>query len=308
MSVVYKADPVRGAEWAALFAAKAPELPFHCWPQTGPAEDVRFLVAWLPPNDLLRHFPNLEILFSVGAGVDQFDLADLPDCISLVRMTEAGIAASMGEYVTLATLALHRDLPTYLAQQRRQEWREKRLVPARRRRVGIMGMGRLGRTAIERLRPFGFPLAGWSRSGAVIEDVESYAGAAELPAFLARTDILVCLLPLTQETHGILCKTLFECLPRGAALVNAGRGGHLVTGDLLEALSSGQLSAAMLDVSDPEPLPPRHPLWDHPGVILTPHVASMTVPESAVDLVLDTIRRHRAGLPLPGLVDRRRGY
>jgi glyoxylate/hydroxypyruvate reductase A len=141
-----------------------------------------------------------------------------------------------------------------------------------------------------------------------MEGVECFAGAASLPAFLARTEILVCLLPLTPATRHVLCHELFAQLPRGAALVNVGRGGHLQQDDLLDALDSGQLDAAVLDVADPEPLMPGHPLWRHPRVMLTPHVASMTQPESAVDVVLDNLRRHREGLPLVGRVDRTRGY
>lgn len=308
MAFLYKADPARGREWAALFAEKASHLPFRLWPETGRPEDVRYLAAWMPPDDLAGRFPGLEILFSVGAGIDQFDLGAVPKNLPVVRMTEEGIAEGMAEYTVMAVLALHRDLLAYVDQQRRRTWREVRLTPARRRRVGVLGLGRLGTAVLKRLRPFGFPLAGWSRSGGAIDGVDIHSGNAGLPAFLARTDILVCLLPLTGETRGILCQALFDALPEGAALVNAGRGGHLVDEDLLAALASGRLSGAVLDVCEPEPLPADHPFWSHPRILLTPHIASMTSPESAVDLVLENIRRHQAGEPLLGLVDRSRGY
>jgi glyoxylate/hydroxypyruvate reductase A len=171
-----------------------------------------------------------------------------------------------------------------------------------------MGLGLLGQAVLDRLKHFGFPLAGWNRSPRTIEGVSCYAGTLALPDFLAQTDILVCLLPLTDETRGILNTNLFEALPRGAHLVNVGRGGHLVEADLLEALERGQLSGAMLDVAEQEPLPAGHPFWSHPKILLTPHIASMTTPETAVEFVLDVIDRHRRGETLPGLVDRQRGY
>ncbi|MEK1851425.1 MAG: glyoxylate/hydroxypyruvate reductase A [Phyllobacterium sp.] len=308
MTFLYKADPVRGAEWAELFARKAADLSFRIWPDTGRPEDIRYLGAWLPPDNLAETFPNLEILFSLGAGIDQFDLSALPEHLPLVRMIEPGIAEGMTEYVTMAVLALHRDLLPYIDQQRRAVWHGMRLVPAAQRRIGVLGLGMLGQAALEKLRPFGFPLSGWNRSPRVIEAVDTYSGASELPGFLAACDILICLLPLTDETRGILNEKLFAQLPRGAAVISAGRGGQLQQDDLLAALDSGRLSGAVLDVTDPEPLPAGHPFWSHPKILLTPHIASMTRPETAVDHVLDTIRRHREGLPLIGTVDRMRGY
>ena len=308
MTVLYKANMVRGAEWARFFAERAPDVPFRLWPDIGDPAAVRYLVAWVPPDDITTTFPNLELVFSVGAGVDQFDTTTVPAHIPLVRMLEPGIAETMVEYVTMAVLALHRDLLDFVSQQRQQVWREIRITPARRRHVGVMGLGQLGQAVLERLKTFGFPLLGWNRSPREIEGVTCYAGADALPEFLAQADILVCLLPLTDQTRGILNAELFARLPRGAGLVNVGRGPHLVEADLLAALDSGALSGAVLDVTDPEPLPAGHPFWSHPRILLTPHNASMTMPDTAVDFVLDVIARHRRGEELPGLVDRRRGY
>ncbi|WEY42515.1 glyoxylate/hydroxypyruvate reductase A [Paraburkholderia sp. SUR17] len=311
MTFLYKADSVRGAQWARLFAEKAPDVPFHIWPEgsdAANARNVRYLATWEPPADIATTFPNLELVFSVGAGIDQFDLSAIPAHVPVVRMIEPGIVAGMVEYATLAVLALHRDWLTYATQQREQRWQPLRTRTANERRVGVLGLGVLGQAVLAKLAGFGFRCAGWSRSAHEIEGVECFAGTASLPAFLARTEILVCLLPLTPATRHILCRELFAQLPRGAALVNVGRGGHLQQDDLLDALDSGQLDAAVLDVADPEPLTPGHPLWRHPRVMLTPHVASMTQPESAVDVVLDNLRRHREGLPLVGRVDRTRGY
>jgi len=172
----------------------------------------------------------------------------------------------------------------------------------------VLGLGVLGEACSRRLAKFGFPVAGWSRSRHAISGVTCYAGEAELPKFLARTDILVCLLPLTDQTRGILNAQLFERLPRGAMVVNAARGGHLDQDALLAALDADHLSAAVLDVTVPEPLTAGHRLWTHPSVFLTPHIASRSRDEAAVDAVVDNIRRHDAGEPLIGLIDRVRGY
>lgn len=304
---VYKADPVRGAEWRRLFAELAPQIDFRIWPDVGDPSQVRYLAAWLPPDDL-HAYTGLEVLFSVGAGVDQFDLQALPANLPLVRMVEPGIVAGMVEYVTLAVLSIHRDWQAYAAQQRAETWRALPVRPASSRRVGVLGLGVLPRAVLAQLGSLGFPCSAWSRSRHEVDGVECHAGAAALPGFLARCDILVCLLPLTEETRGILDRSLFRQLPPGAALVHAGRGGHLVQDDLLAALDEGSLAQAVLDVCEPEPLPPGHPLWRHPRVTLTPHVASMTQPASAVRAVLDNLALHQAGRPLAGLVQRLRGY
>ncbi|MRV71730.1 glyoxylate/hydroxypyruvate reductase A [Duganella sp. FT92W] len=308
MTFVYKSDPVRGAVWAELFARRMPELPFRIWPDIGDPRDVRYLAAWQPPDDLADRFPNLEVLFSTGAGTDHFDLAAIPPSLPVVRMVESGIIGGMVEYVSMAVLSLHRDWQTYRNQQREGHWQTHRVYPASSRRIGVLGLGVLGRAVLEQLSRFGFSCAGWSRSPQQIDGVECYAGADDLRPFLARTDILICLLPLTDSTRGILSTPLFDQLPRGATVINVGRGGHLVQQDLLQALDAGQIGGAILDVCEPEPLPPDHPFWSHPKVVLTPHIASMTQPETAVEAIVDNIRRHQAGLSMNGLVDRTRGY
>jgi glyoxylate/hydroxypyruvate reductase A len=268
---------------------------------------VRYLAAWLPPDDL-HAYAGLEVLFSVGAGIDQFDLEALPARLPLVRMVEPGIVGGMVEYVTLAVLSIHREWQAYAAQQRAEVWRALRVRPASSRRVGVLGLGVLPRAVLAQLGSLGFPCAAWSRSQHDVDGVDCYAGTAALPGFLSRCDILVCLLPLTDDTRGILNRELFRQLPQGAALVHVGRGGHLVQDDLLAALDEGRVAQAVLDVCEPEPLPPGHALWRHPRVVLTPHIASMTQPASAVRAVLANLRRHQAGQPLEGLVERQRGY
>ena len=308
MALLYKSDPARGAEWATILAQKAPDLSFRIWPEIGDPTEVRYFAAWMPPDDLMTQFPNLELLISVGAGVDHLDLSKLPPNLPVVRMVEPGIVDGMVEYVSMAVLGLHRDLIDYAAQQRGEIWKQIRVRPAATRRVGVLGLGMLGEASCTMLKSFGFQVAGWSRSRREIEGVTCFAGTDELPDFLARTDILVCLLPLTDETRGMLGAELFAQLPKGARLVNTGRGGHLDQDALLAALDSGQISAAWLDVTTPEPLTKGHPLWRHPRVLITPHIASMTQPETAVEVVLENLRRHHAGEALIGLVDRKRGY
>ncbi|RDJ98795.1 2-hydroxyacid dehydrogenase [Paraburkholderia lacunae] len=308
MAFLYKADPARGAQWAKLFAQKAPDLPFHLWPDFGDPAAIRYLAAWLPPDDPTRIFPNLEVVFSVGAGIDQFDLSGVPAHVPVVRMIEPGIVEGMVEYVTQAVLTIHRDLVDYGLQQQQQVWREQPVKPAGERRIGVLGLGVLGTAVLQRLRLFGFACAGWSRSPREIEGVDCHAGDDALAGFLARTDILICLLPLTPATRGLLDAKLFAKLPRGASLIQTGRGPHLNQQDLLAALDSGHLQNAILDVTDPEPLPARHPLWTHPRVRITPHIASATRPDTAVDVVLENLRRHRAGLPMLGQIDRTQGY
>jgi glyoxylate/hydroxypyruvate reductase A len=308
MAFVYKADPKRAALWRDLFARDAPDVPFRIWPEVGDARDVRYLAAWLPPDELATDLPNLEVLFSVGAGVDQLNLGQIPAHVKLVRMVEPALVATMAEFVGFAVTALHRDMPLYLHQQREHVWRDHRVRAAGASRVGVMGLGMLGTAAIARLQQLGFECAAWNRSRRDVAGVHCYAGEGELAAFLARTDILVCLLPLTPETRGILNARVFAALPEGAAVINAGRGGHVVEPDLLRALDGGQLRAAFLDVCETEPPPPGHRFWDHPKIWLTPHIASTTQPESGVQAVLANVRRHQRGERMEGIVDIARGY
>jgi glyoxylate/hydroxypyruvate reductase A len=304
MAVLYTSEAQRGEIFAAHFAVELPDLPFHRNTAPDPT-NVEYLVAWTAPADVASRFPNLKLLFSVGAGVDQLDLAALPPEVGVVRMLEPGLAEQMQEYVTLAVLGLHRDLPRYISQKAANLWKSGRNIPARERRVGVMGLGQLGKAVLQALAPFGFSLAGWSRSAQQIPGVETFT---DLSAFLSRTDILICLLPLTAETTGILDAALFAKLPEGAALVHAGRGRQLDHKALLEALASGQLSGAWLDVTDPEPLPTAHPFWEHQQIVLTPHIACQTRADDGARHVIAGIRAHKAGLPISGLIDRARGY
>jgi len=309
---LYKADPERGRRWAEVFAREAPDIDFRLWADWGgPADDparVRWLAAWQPPDDIARRFPALALLMSTGAGVDQFELARLPPQLPLVRMLEPGIVRGMVEYVAHAVLDLHRDMPAYRRQQAARQWQPLPVRPAADRRVGVLGLGALGRAVLDDLGRYGFVRAGWSRTRHDLPGVACHVGPDALPAFLAATDILVCLLPLTDDTRGFLDARRLRQLPPGAALVHVGRGAQLHAQALLDALDDGALAEAVLDVTDPEPLPAAHALWAHPRVRITPHVASMTQPATAALTAIATLRRHALGQPLAGLVDRTRGY
>ena len=308
MRLLHVGDPARGRAWQAAIEAALPAVRVDCWPEVANPAEIRHAVAWTLPDAVIAALPNLEVLFSSGAGIDQLDLGRLPPRLRVVRMIEPGIIDTMTDFVAMAVLALHRNLPFHLTNQRAAKWEWRDVPPARERRVGVMGLGELGQAALRSLGHHGFALSGWSRSPRTLPGVDCYAGADGLAPFLAWCEILVCLLPLTGETRGILNAGLFAQLPRGASLVNAARGGHLVQDDLLTALASGQLGAAFLDVCEPEPVPAWHPFYTHPAIILTPHVAGITRRDSAVQALIANLRRELAGEPLDGEVDLARGY
>ncbi|MBV2144940.1 glyoxylate/hydroxypyruvate reductase A [Falsochrobactrum sp. TDYN1] len=307
MAFLFNSDVVRGAVFREAVQVALPDLEFYQAGENVDPEKIRYLISWVAPDDITK-YRNLEILFSIGAGVDQFKPGSVPDHVKLVRMVEDGIIRMMQEYVTFGVLTLHRDAIAYREQQKSEQWRARAVPQAQERRVGFLGLGMLAQAAIDRLRPFQFPLAGWSRSPKQIDGVECFYGEDQFAGFLRQTDILICLLPLTNETRGILNADLFALLPKGARLLHAGRGPQLDQQALLEALNSQQLAAAMLDVTDPEPLPARHPLWSHPKVFITPHIASVTQPHTAAKFVIENIQRHQAGKDLIGLIDQTLGY
>ncbi|AVE08479.1 glyoxylate/hydroxypyruvate reductase A [Pseudomonas palleroniana] len=308
MALLYKSDPIRGERWRALFAEHAPDIEWRAWPDIGDPAEIDYLAAWLAPDNLEQRLPNLKVLFAVSAGVDQLDLARLPAQLPVVRLLDPGITRGMCEYASWAVLSLHRDMLRYRQQQLARCWQAHLLQPAANRRVGVMGLGAQAQQILATLAPLGFALSGWARSPHQLPGAECFAGEAQLPAFLNQCDILLCVLPLTEQTQGILNRRLFAQLPKGAALINMGRGGHLVEEDLLQALASGQLSGAVLDVVQEEPAPADHPFWGHPQILLTPHIAAMTQPDSAFAVLLENIRRHQRGEPMLGEVDRSKGY
>ncbi|MGI9310626.1 MAG: 2-hydroxyacid dehydrogenase [bacterium] len=297
----------RSAQWRDAFAGF--DLDVRDWDSPGDPAQIDYALVWQPEPGVLARFANLKLIFSIGAGLDHLRGDDvLPPGVAVIRMVEDELTAGMTEYVLYQTLRFHRCMPQYDDDQRARIWRERTQVPARERRVGLLGLGVLGEASARALAQLDFDVAGWSRGEKHIDRVASYHGADQLAAFLARSDILVCLLPLTAQTEGILNADNLARLPRGAFVINAARGGHCDESALLDALDRGHLAGAALDVFAREPLPPDDALWRHPRVCITPHIASMTLPASAARHVVDNIRRLRAGRALTHVVDFARGY
>jgi glyoxylate/hydroxypyruvate reductase len=275
---------------------------------------IRYVACWKHLPGSLKALPNVRVLFSLGAGVDHLvGDPDLPEA-AIVRMVDPDLTARMTEWVVWQCLDWLRQGPAYRRQQSETRWDDDRDQPAAREvRVGVMGLGVLGLDAIDALRRLRFDVAGWSRSPKLVDGVPTFAGDAGLAPFLARTDILVVLLPLTEDTRGILNARLFAGLARdgrlgGPVLLNAGRGGLQREADILAALESGVLKGASLDVFEQEPLPADSPLWHHPAVTVTPHNAAMSHPDAMAAAIAGQIRDLEAGLPLRNVVDRTRGY
>ncbi|MGE5271897.1 MAG: 2-hydroxyacid dehydrogenase [Thiohalocapsa sp.] len=309
MAILFRSTLAATARWRPLLADLLPGHEIRTWPEVGDKAAIEYALVWQPEPGLLAGLPNLKLIFGLGAGIDHL-LRDptLPRDVPIVRLVDPYMTDAMSEYVVLSVLRLHRQDLDYLAQQRAAVWQEREQKNAGERPVGILGFGTLGRDAGRKLQALGFPVAGWSRGPHDVAGFRTHAGPAGLDALLAESEILVCLLPLTAATAGILNAGNFARLPPGAGLVNAGRGGHLVEADLITALDAGRLSGAVLDVFHDEPLPPDHPFWRHPRIIVTPHIAAETHPPTAAPIIRDAIRNFEAGLPVANLVDLARGY
>lgn len=294
--------------WAAEFARQIPELPIRFWPDNGAVNEVEYLAFMHPNFNELPAFPNLKAMFSRAAGVD--DIVKHPKLpkVPLGKVEPPGGDPMMTEYVVMHVLRLHRDMPGYQAAQARREWLRVPIARPEQRRVGFLGFGMMAKAPALVLKSLGFPVSAWVRSPRPGAEVPIFHGPDQLAPFLAQTDIAVCLLPLTPETEGIFCARTFAMMPRGAMLVNVGRGKHVVDKDLIAALDSGQLSYAALDALFPEPLPPESPLWAHPKVTVMPHIARRPTVAQLVTEVVANIRSLEAGRGLLQQVDLQLGY
>ncbi len=309
MTVLHKSDWANEGPWRKAWERHAPDLQVQVYPEITDRDAVRYALVWEPPAGLLASLPNLEVIFSIGAGIDHIVKdPERPEQLPVVRMVEAGLTNGMSEFVALSVLWHHRDMALYAEQQRAKRWEEVEPTLAKDRSVGFLGMGALASDAAAKLATFGFKLHGWSRSPKEVAGVAMHHGPDGLAAVLAASEILICLLPLTQETEGLLNKERLSLLPKGAALINVARGGLVVEADLLAALESRQIGGATLDVFRQEPLPADSPFWDHPRVVVTPHIAAKTMADTAVEAVAANIRRYESGLPLLNVVDFARGY
>ena len=310
MALLFVCDGEDPKVWERALRAEIPDLDIRVGALGVDAErDIDIALVWQPPRGLLADLPNLKAILSLGAGVEHI-LRDpeLPPGVPIARLIDPGLQTGMVEFVTMEVLSHHRRAPEYRAQQRAGKWKLLRQTLSCDRRIGILGLGHLGVACGSMLTRFGFPVAGWARSEKNIPGIESFTGEDGLFALLERSDILVCLLPLTPDTENILDATLLGALPGGAVLINVARGKHVVDDDLLEALDSDHLSAATLDVYREEPLPADHPFWTHPKITMYPHAAAWTLPESAAPVIAENIRRALDGCELLGQIDVRRGY
>lgn len=301
-------------DWRARFQALLPDMPIVTLGEPFDRRSVHYVASWKHPEGSLAGLPNLAAVFSLGAGVDHlFADTRLPDA-PIARVVDPDLTTRMSEYIVLHCLMILRQQRRYDAQQPQKSWDDDRNQPAARSvRVGVMGLGELGQDAVHKLKVMGFDVAGWSRSPKAIEGLATFSGTEGMAPFLARTDILVSLLPLTPETRGTINATLLAGLAQdgrlgGPFLVNAGRGGLQVEADILAALDAGTLKGATLDVFETEPLPAESRLWTHPAVTVTPHNAAMSEPEAIATLISAQIRRLEAGEPLEHVVDPARGY
>lgn len=295
-------------EWIPELKRHMPDLEIEIWPQVKDPAAVDAILVWIPPEDGLGQFSSLKAIQSLGAGVNQLDLTRLPRGVPVARLVDPGLTVSMRDYCVWAVLRHYRGLDLHAENQPLKKWVYYIPPPKSAVSVGVMGLGELGGEVARAVADLGFSVRGWARSPKTIDRVECFSGSGGLAAFAARTDILICLLPLTPETRGILARPLFEMLPKGARLINVGRGDHLVEPDLLAALESGRIARATLDVFSREPLPPEHPFWSHSKVTVTPHVAAFGSAVSAAPVVVENLRRAVARKPLLNQVDIERGY
>ncbi|HAA11150.1 MAG TPA: glyoxylate/hydroxypyruvate reductase A [Cytophagales bacterium] len=296
--------------WAQGLLALDPTLEIYEHPHV--PEDVKdritCAITWLHPEGSLSVFPNLNIICSMGAGVDHM-LADaqLPKGVPITRIVDPALAWSMSNFVIAALFNHHRNWEHFRKQQAGKRWAQADLceVPLR---VGVLGLGVLGKDLAQKVSALGFYTAGFSQTPKEVAGIESFVGASQLDAFLQAVNVLVCLLPLTPATENYLNAQLFERCSPGTYLINVARGKHLVEEDLIPAIHSGQLSGAVLDVFREEPLPVHHPFWEHPNIVITPHHASLTNPDAAIPQLLENYRRSIQGEQLLNTVDRKKGY
>lgn len=309
MQLLFLSTTSKPAVWVGPLSAALPDDTIHVYPDVDDPGAIECAIVAVPPPGVLTGFPNLRLIQSLWVGVESL-LTDttLPTDVPLARLVDPGMTETMTETVLQHVLNAHRSYEEYREQQAARLWRQVPQVRASARRVGLLGLGELGSAAARALAGLGFDVAGWSRQPKDLAGIGSFTGPEGFLPFLARTEILVCLLPLTATTRGILDARAFAALPRGATIINLARGGHIDDDDLLAALDAGQVGRAVLDVFNIEPLPTEHPYWRHPRVVVLPHMAAETDPQTAVAQVAENLRRLKAGEPLLNVVDRAAGY
>lgn len=295
--------------WTEAITALMPTLDIEVWPDVTDPSAIEVALAWKPPHGVLGQFPNLKLICSLGMGVDfLFEDPTLPNQAAIVRLIDQNLIEQMSEYVCFAVLRQHRRIDQYEAFQQQKNWQPLPMADTAACRIGILGLGVIGSDTAQKLQTLGFPVQGWSRTPKSLAGVDSFHGRAGLQPFLQQTTILVCLLPLTDATTGIINTSTLMQLPQGAYIINLARGGHLVEQDLLAALASGHIAGATLDVFQHEPLPLEHPFWAHPNIRITPHIAGLTDARSAAPQIVANLQRLGAGEALLNEVDRAQSY
>ena len=309
MAILFYSELDDPTDWKNAFNTIAESIPFYTWPNQPDNEEVEIAVVWKPTSGILKLFPNLKLIASLGAGVDHlFYGAEIPKGIPITRIVDETLTEQMVEYILMATLFCHRNMPIYISQQHKKQWQPVRQPLGRNRIIGIMGLGVLGSAVAKALRNLNFNIRGWSTSQKNLEGIQAYTGNDELKEFLTEIDILISLLPLTPKTENIINADLLSCLPHGSTFINGGRGAQVVESDLIRALDKGYISHAFLDVTREEPLPKKSELWLHPSVTLTPHVASITDAFSSSKQIINNYTRIKNGLDPINLVNSLAGY
>ncbi|WP_207458013.1 glyoxylate/hydroxypyruvate reductase A [Azospirillum sp. SYSU D00513] len=308
MTLLFCSTSDNADRWVGELRKRAPNLEVRVWPEMGDPAEIDYALVWKPPHGLLAGLPNLKLIVSLGAGVEALLLDPTLPQVPLVRMVTDGLTLDMAGYVAMQVLRWERKLDAYAELQKAGRWEPLGHRPASEVGIGILGLGELGVASARTLASMDYRVMGWSRSPKTVSGVESFTGEEGLHAMLGQSDLLVCLLPLTEDTRDILNAELFARLPKGAVVINAARGGHLAEADLIPAIDRGHLAGASLDVFADEPLPPGHPFWAHPRIHVTPHIAGITHPSRAAETVVEAIRLFEAGQPLKNVVDRAKGY
>jgi glyoxylate/hydroxypyruvate reductase len=309
MNIVVAIPPQFPAEpWVRAIGGALPEATVTALADVA-NDSADYAVVWSPEATLFTHQKHLRAVFNLGAGVDALlKLPTLPPELPVVRLGDAGMSVQMAEYVCQAVIRFARELPAYEADMAKGVWAQRR-PPARREfPVGVMGLGAIGARVAQALLGFEYPVSGWSRNPKTIEGVTTYHGSDGLDAFLRANRILICALPLTPDTRGILSRANLEKLRPKGYLINVGRGAHLVDDDLVQLIASGALAGATLDVFAEEPLAAAHPFHEHSQIVLTPHISAVTDRTESVAQIAGKIRRLEAGLAIDGVVERARGY
>ena len=309
MAVLVLATSAFVEQQRAALAALAPGERIYTNPDDAPPDEIEALLAFRLAAGIAPRFPALRLIACAGAGVDDLlSTPDVPAHVPIVRAVDPLQGQRMAQYVAMMVLRVQRELPRLEMQHAQARWERFPPAPEEECTVGVMGYGAMGAPVVDILAQLGFPVVVWTRSPRHVESARSSCGPDDLAPFLAQSRILVCALPLTGHTRGLLAASTLALLPRGAYLVNVSRGAVLDEADLVAAVDAGHLSGAALDVFATEPLPASSPLWRHPKILCTPHVAATPRPDVAARQFLDNLSRARAGLPLVNLVDRARGY